>query len=464
MTINLLFGCMAIFALIITFLRKYYKNDNGVMLTFVQCFLGGLFIFSGIVKAIDPRGTAYKMHDYFNSFSQDGLASFWEMMSHYELEFALAMIIFEIVLGIAVLFAWNPRWSSVGMLWINLFFLLLTGYTYLSGFCMTTKALILSIIVVAIFGLTGILNNDKKRKQGYVFAFILLGIVVLFCRYSNHCFLCEFTATKQKVTDCGCFGDFMKLKPIQTFYKDVLLTFLSVYLVIGKNKIKRFLTNPLSNKIMIISCLATILFAFYNTFWNLPIVDFRPYRIGSDINEKMKVIEPDSVLFNFIYKNKQTGNQQEFDAMHIPTDTNWEFIDRKDHVIREGKPAPINNLRLENTEGVDVTNDLLNEDKTSFWIVSYKPSNTNFLAWKEKIKPFAVEARQKGYPVYALVTFGTDQSFEKEIASYATIIYVDETPLKTMIRSNPGIIKLRKGVVQDMWHWRFFDKSKALNN
>ena len=87
------------------------------------------------------------MKDYFESFAHDGWASFWENMTHFNIAFALGMIIFEIILGIAIIIGWRARWTSLGLLGINLFFLYLTGYSYLSGFCLSQPVLIVSAIL-----------------------------------------------------------------------------------------------------------------------------------------------------------------------------------------------------------------------------------------------------------------------------------------------------------------------------
>ncbi len=99
---------------------------------------------------------------------------------------------------------------------------------------------------------------------------------------------CTFTVSKMKVTDCGCFGDFMKLKPWETFYKDIFLTILSIILVRWHHKISPLFDLKRSDLIVGGGTLLAILFSIYNTFWNEPVVDFRPYAIGNNINEKME--------------------------------------------------------------------------------------------------------------------------------------------------------------------------------
>ncbi len=114
MTVQKLFIILAIIALLISIYRnRELRRGGDIFLNLIQSFVGLLFIFSGFVKAIDPIGTGFKMKDYFESFAQDGFASFWESMSHFNIAFSLGMIIFEIFLGIAMLIGWKSRWTSV---------------------------------------------------------------------------------------------------------------------------------------------------------------------------------------------------------------------------------------------------------------------------------------------------------------------------------------------------------------
>jgi uncharacterized membrane protein YphA (DoxX/SURF4 family) len=456
MTVQKLFIILGILALIIALFRnKKWKNGNGILLNVVQSFVGLLFIFSGIVKAIDPTGTGYKMKDYFESFAQDGLASFWEKMSNFNIAFSLGMIIFEIFLGIAILIGWKSRITTIGLLGINLFFLFLTGYSYLSGFCIEKSVFIISAVLLSIIFLTAFIKNNSKRAQGLMLSTALILLYFIYCKMSGNGIGCTFTISKMKVTDCGCFGDFMKLKPWETFYKDIFLTILSIILVRWQHLITQVFDNKKSDLIVGIGTLIAILFSLYSTFWNEPIVDFRPYAIGNNINEKMKEVKPSVVENILIYKNKATGQDERFGISNIPTDTSFEFKDRVDSVIVEGIPAPIHNLRFEDAEGNDVTHSLLNEQGISYWIVCYNIDKSDMKAIDEKLIPFATEMRKKGTNVYCLLGKSSAE-FEKKIGSMMDIVHADETALKTMIRSNPGIMKIQNGVVVNKWHCKHF--------
>lgn len=456
MTVQKLFLILAVIAFVISLYRNRKLRKGGdIFLHLVQSFVGLLFIFSGIVKAIDPIGTGFKMKDYFESFAQDGFAGFWEKMTTFNIAFSLGMIIFEIFLGIAILVGWKSRWTTIGLLGINLFFLFLTGYSYLSGYCLAKSVFLIAAILLALLFLTSFIKNHGKRSQGLLLTSALVLLYFLYCKMTGNGIGCTFTISKMKVTDCGCFGDFMKLKPWETFYKDIFLTVLSIILVRWHHKISPIFNFKKSNLIVGLGTFIAIVFSLYNTFWNEPVVDFRPYAIGNNINEKMKEIEPSIIENILIYKNKITGQEQRFGINNIPTDTSFEFKDRIDSVIKEGIPAPIHNLRFEDAEGNDVTQSLLNEQAVSYWIVCYNIDKSNMNAIDEKIMPFASEVRKKGINVYCLLGKSSAE-FEKKIASTMDIVHADETALKTMVRSNPGILKIQNGVVVNKWHYRQF--------
>lgn len=456
MTVQKLFIILSIVALILSLFRnKKWNNGNGIFINLVQSFVGLLFIFSGIVKAIDPIGTGYKMKDYFESFAQDGFANFWEKMSQFNITFSLGMIIFEIFLGIAILIGWKSRWTAIGLLGINLFFLFLTGYSYLSGFCLSKSLFIVAAVLLTLLFLSSFIKNNSKRAQGLMFTTALVLLYFIYCKMSGNGIGCTFTVSKMKVTDCGCFGDFMKLKPWETFYKDIFLTILSIILVRWHQLITPIFDIKKSNLIVGLGTLLSIIFCLYNTYWNEPIVDFRPYAIGNNINEKMKEIEPSIVENILIYTNKLTGQEERFGINNIPTDTSFVFKDRVDSVIKEGIPAPIHNLRFEDADANDVTQSILNEQAVSYWIVCYNIDKSDMKAIDEKLIPFATEMRKKGTNVYCMLGKSSAE-FEKKISSCMDIVHADETALKTMIRSNPGILKVQNGVVVNKWHCRQF--------
>jgi uncharacterized membrane protein YphA (DoxX/SURF4 family) len=453
MTIQKLFIIIGILSLALSYYRYYMKKGAGFFLNFCQYFLGLLFIFSGFVKAIDPLGTSYKMHEYFESFARDGLAAMWDGLAHFSVSISIAMIVAEIVLGFAIILGYRMRWAAIGLLAINLFFLYLTGYSYLSGYCLTKQAILVPAVLLVILFLAAFVQDYKKRWKGLILISLIVLLYFLYCKMGGGCATCAFDKTKMKVTDCGCFGDFMKLKPWETFYKDIFLTIMSLYVVAFSHKLTNVLAEKRAGLFTWTSWAVATLFCLYSAYWGEPVVDFRHYAVGNDINEKMKEIRPRKADFIFIYKNSTTGEQKEFGMNNLPTDAAWTFVDRKETVIAEGEPAPINNLRFEDLEHNDVSYSILNEDAESYWVVCYDVSKTNMKAFDEKVIPFAKEMRKKGVNIYCMTGISTPE-FDKKAGEYMDIVRADGTPLKTMIRSNPGLIKVKKGVVLEKLHYR----------
>ena len=109
MTVQLLFGIIGLVALGITALRYFVARPSNLLVCYLQNFVGALFVFSGFVKAVDPLGTGYKMHEYFEAFSQEGLRPVWEWLANFSTLSAIVMIAAELFFGLMLLVGWMPR-------------------------------------------------------------------------------------------------------------------------------------------------------------------------------------------------------------------------------------------------------------------------------------------------------------------------------------------------------------------
>ncbi len=249
MTITKLFIYIAIAAIVILIAAILGKKSKNPIINWVQFFVGGLFIFSGVIKAIDPVGTAIKMEEYFEVFITytPFLEGVWHFFAKNALAVSIFMIVLEIYLGIALL---------------------------VGKFIKSTIGLLLAIIVFFTF-LTG------------------------------------FSHFTQKVTDCGCFGDFMKLTPYQSFMKDIFLTVLILILLIGRKQIATLTKDGIGTLVVVLGTIVATWFCFSN-YYDLPIKDFRAYKIGVNIPTCM-TLPPDAkkaiVETTFIYKKNDTGEE-----------------------------------------------------------------------------------------------------------------------------------------------------------
>ncbi len=195
---------------------------------------------------------------------------------------------------------------------MTLFFTVLTGFTYLSGFTPTLAFAISSVVLVVMFMISSAKFNDAGGKKYFLFTIVLLIVYLLMLKFTNILFSTTFDETKMKVTDCGCFGDAIKLKPWETFWKDIVLDISIFILVIGMDYIKPLFKTKTNNAITTVATIASIWFCFSNYAWGLPVIDFRPYKIGNNIRELRQMQKPRVSDWVFIYKNLKTGEQKEF--------------------------------------------------------------------------------------------------------------------------------------------------------
>ncbi len=394
-----LIGLFAAIAVGLTLIGKFVFSQSNLPINFLRYFVGVWFVFSGVVKAIDPSGTAIKMEEYFEIFEKSvpWLAFLWKFSVEHALSISFFMIILEIYLGFAlILGAWKKTTIWLLILLI-LFFTFLTGYSAKTG----------------------------------------------------------------KVTDCGCFGDFLKLAPIQSFYKDVFLSVLILIILFGQKNIKELFGKLLGKIVLMSFTLASIVFAYRNIYWE-PIVDFRPYQIGTSIPEGLK-LPPNAKPYKYenvyTYKNKKTGVLKTFPPNQFPDAAdydNWEYVDRKDIMIQKGDDPKLKDFGIKDADGADVSNDFFTEEEYIFFIIIPELKKVNVDGYKKMIKVVDAAA-DDGRLVFILTGSLLDdmQAFaDKYKQEYEYGIFnTDATPLKTILRSNPGLLILKKGSIVGKYHY-----------
>ncbi|MCX8079867.1 MAG: DoxX family protein [Bacteroidia bacterium] len=363
----------------------------------VRILTGGLFIFSGFIKANDPVGFSYKLEEYFEVFKNDTGIGLLDWMAHGALFFSIFICALEMALGFFLIFGYRVRLT----LWL----------------------LILQIIFFT--------------------------------------FLTFYSACFNKVTHCGCFGDFIKLKPWESFWKDVVLTFFITILFGGKEQI-RPVTNPLTlHTLAVISLIVSIWFPIY-TWRHLPVFDFRPYAIGENIKKNMEYppnYQPAKYETRFLYKNLKTGEIKEFDMSNYPwQDTlNWAHDSTMNKLVQEEKnPPKIKDFNLMDLNGNNLTDSLLNFKGYMFWIVMYDLSKST--SDKEvylKLNDIYRLSEKEKIPFFALTSSnaGEIDKFKHEYQIPWDFLISDGTVLKTMIRSNPGIMLIKAATVIHYWHY-----------
>lgn len=485
---NLLISFAVVGAILTFFTVRAGKHQN-LLVSFLQHFCGVWFIFSGLVKAIDPIGTAYKMEDYFAAFTQtvEGtwlkfMAPMFPFLAKSAAGVAIFMIVLEIVLGVMLLIGDRRRLTAWLFFGLSLFFTVLTGFTYLTGYVPTEA------------------NFFDFGKWG------------------------EYVSTQMRVTDCGCFGDFIKLDPKISFLKDALLLMpAALIFLLGWRKMHQLGSAFLRPILTIGAVVASLVFCIRNTYWDLPVVDFRPFAVGTNVREqKEKESEAESKRpLTYVLTNKTDGKVVEMpmeqflkEFKNYPKDQ-WAYDQRKGETSIP--ITKISDFHLENPGVGEVTDDILNDSSYSLMIVAYKleddgvtsrtltvqdttfrmdttkmtggalsiiksvaaitPRQVTIEAKKwnaefgkifsEKVNPFAEAAEKAGWTVYA-ATSPNDPATVDDFRHFAQTAYPfyqgDDKLLKTIIRSNPGVVVWQNGVVKAMYHWKklpTFDSVKS---
>lgn len=276
----------------------------------------------------------------------------------------------------------------------------------------------------------------------------LFGISLIFL------FLTWYSAYYNKVTDCGCFGDAITLTPWETFYKNIVLIILVIYLLIRVYDIQPLFSDIFAKRISLISMLVFVGIIFYVLRY-LPIIDFRAYAIGKNIPEGMMIPEDaEKPVFEDTWIYNVDGEDRVFTTEEKPWNIEGAtFVDRKTRTLKEGYVPPIHDFTMER-EGEDLTEQLMKKEKLML-IVAYNLGNSSEKGFKN-VKSLSERALEKGYTVYCF-SASTQEDYEVVRSKFQwdlELLFCDETTLKTIVRSNPGIVTLNKGTITGKWSWR----------
>lgn len=296
----------------------------------------------------------------------------------------------------------------------------------------------------------------------------LIGIALLFnlwvsrMAWGSLLFMFFFTpltlvsALTNPVSDCGCFGDATLLTNWQTFWKNIILLLLAIMIFVYRKEYKSSL--PLVGQFSFLALAgAGMLCLSVYCYRHLPVLDFRPYAVGKNITEGMRLpegTEPDQYEVTLKYKNKQTGEVQSFTEENYPwQDTlNWEYESSSERLVKKGYITPIHDLVIEHPTLGNITEEILEDDNHTILAVAYNLTQSD-VQYQPAINRLAEYAQEKGIRFYGLTS-----SSERDIETYKKRYHVpyefctaDEIQLKTMIRSNPGVIILQKGTILDKW-------------
>lgn len=347
-----------------------------------RMLLGATFVFSGFVKAIDPLGTVYKLHDYLEALHLNLLSAEGILLAC-----AIALSTFELAMGVFILLAIGRRQVS---------------------------------------------------KCAVAFMFVMTAITAWIYAYDP-------------VKDCGCFGDAILLTNGETLLKNIVLFACALVIAKWPLEIRRLLSRP--NQWIVVQATGIISVAL--SIWclyDLPLIDFRPYSVGTDIKAGMTI--PDGAEepeFETTFIMEKDGVRKEFGIDNYP-DSTWTFVDSKTVTIKEGYVPPIQDFSITTQEGEDITQQVLGDPNYTFLLIS--PSlkyadDQNFGTIDQTYE----YSQDNEYEFYCLTA-----SSENEISHWKDITgaeysfcHTDGTTLKTIIRSNPGLLLLKNGIVIGKW-------------
>ncbi len=314
----------------------------------------------------------------------------------------------------------------------------------------------LAFILAALEFTTGIMLifNLKPRWAVWLsFAFMIVFLP-----------LTLYIAIENPVHDCGCFGDALVIDNWTTFFKNVVLMALILYLVFNRKR----MDNPLSDNVELGISVAVFLIAIvFQHFMirHLPIFDFRPYKIGNNIAEKMAIPEGakrDVYETKLVYKNSATGEVKEFSSDNYPwQDSTWVWQDTKSVLIEKGYQPEIHDFTIQDSVGVDHTEQVLNYEKPVLLVITHKleKSDEEGLDMLRHLQNYALK---NDFLIIGLTSSNWDEisRVKSEFSVDFPFFQTDDITLKTIVRANPGIVKLEKGTVTGKWNFRDFRLDK----
>lgn len=376
----------------------------------VRLLVAVLFIFSGLIKLNDPVGTQIKLEEYFEVFAEDfrsktfvngvlqssrdtALSHFFEWLKPYALSLSILISVLEVIWGFSLLIRYRPKVTLGLLLALVVFF---TGLTFYSW-------------------------------------------------YYN------------KVTDCGCFGDAIKLKPFESFLKDVILLVLIGFLF-WQNK--RIVSN--TQRWAWISYLAVSLgslgLGIYTAYY-LPIIDFLPYKVGNHLPTLMKPAEPLRFENTYIYTNLKTGKDETFTEREFSDLWNTKLNDTTTYRYKDFKQVLLN-PQAQPKIGAD------------FRYIDADTSEMNRMFVGKKLLFVVSDVRKaqlKAFEKFSKLLQNLKQSditpiglsSDKDVMEMLCHEYqlpiehhaMDSKILKAMIRTNPGLILLENGTVRQKWSY-----------
>lgn len=376
---------------------SFWKELSGkVLVNITRLALAVTFIFSGFVKAIDPLGFQYKLQDYIAAITDAYNTGFIHDWG--TLVGAVLLAAFEFILGINLLFAISRR--------------------------LTTKIVWLFMLVMTVITVWIFIANP--------------------------------------VSDCGCFGEALVLTNGQTLLKNVLLLALATVLAWKPLDMVRLISRHNAWIVSNFSALFILAMSVY-CLYKLPIIDFRPYHIGASIPEGMEIPEgAEQPKFDTKLIYEKNGEKKVFTMESLP-DSTWTFIDSKSEQISEGYVPPIHDFSIiykdEEDNEEDITENILSDPNYTFLLIAPHLETADESQFG-KINMIADYAQRRKYRFLCLTASSKDaiNHWADITGAEYSFANTDETTLKTIIRSSPGLLLIKNGKILQKWSHNILPK------
>jgi len=307
-----------------------------------------------------------------------------------------------------------------------------------------------------ILGITLILGYRKKIVYAVTFWFMVFFTGLTF-----------ILALFNPVSDCGCFGDALILTNWQTFLKNVGLMVFVLILWVPRKKLA-----PGGKVIKEWGIIAGLyIMASFFSFWNyqhLPLLDFRPFDVGTVIREKMTIPEGmpvDEYETSLIYRNKETGEKSAFTMDNYPRDTLlWEFETSESKLVKKGYEPPIHDFAMMDAYGYEQVEQILDDPGYSLIMISHDLTEAREEALMAAGDWSQLEILANDFSFYAVTSTTTSEvdAISAELLLPYEFLSADEIMLKTIVRSNPGFLLLKNGAILGKWGWRDFPSLEKL--
>ena len=510
MTLTKIFVICIIAGIALTLIVEFvFKKRKSWVMSFVQNFAGAFFLFSGMVKAVDPLGLAYKMEQYFAEFQDtfarlgmEGFSEIFPMLSEISTPFAVFMIVLELVVGVALIIGFSRFVTAFTFFGLIVFFAILTGFTHLTGYVPGQD-----YVMVENSGVKKeVLESEATKlvKEGWIAKDTTQ---MNFFKFSKWV---PFDEANQKVTDCGCFGDYLVLKPKTSFYKDLILFIPAFLMLFGFKKMHQIFKPGVRWGLILASLVGFTIYNVSNYKWDIPANDFRPFKNGVDI-AKTKAAETEAAENAPVtYKLTNKGSGEQISLAMNDYISKYKNYPKAEWDIKQqrGEPAvpttKISDFECSDINGNDVTEDILSNPDYSFMVISYKLKNTmssrtetyndttyiqdtmkvskdsirieprlvsidpkvkevDVYNWnsdlvgdyKNIINPLAEKGKSENVNTFVITAYASGEklnSFKAAIGADYPFYTADDILLKTIVRSNPGVLLMKNGKIIHKWH------------